>query len=101
MGGDVEHMLAALLNNKEYDITFGARRLREIARLGPPAHLVEHRHVLEGVENVSVPIRMPGETVALTVCLIAGRSGAPRGRAANALDCAEEIRQTLGLDHRL
>ena len=95
-------MLAALLNDRDYESAFGARKPREIARLGQPAHLVEHSHVLEGVENVSVPIRMPGETVALTVCLIAGRSAARRAAVLrNALDCAEEIRRTLGLDHRL
>jgi DNA-binding IclR family transcriptional regulator len=95
-------LLAALLADDAYEASFGAPKPRELAHIARQDHLDEPSHVLEGVENISVPIRMPGETAALTICLIAGRSAERRAVVVRrALDCAEEIRRTLGLDHRL
>jgi DNA-binding IclR family transcriptional regulator len=95
-------LLAALLADDAYQATFGARKSREMVRIGRQDHLAEPSHVLEGVENVSVPIRMPDETAALTICLIAGRSEARRSAVIrHALNCADEIRRNLGLHHRL
>lgn len=95
-------LLAALMPDAAYEAMFGAKKPLELAKLAAHDHLDEPSHVIEGVENITVPIRMPGETAALTICLIAGRTAARRAAVVQqALACASDIRRTLGLDLRL
>jgi DNA-binding IclR family transcriptional regulator len=91
-------LIAAMLDDTERNLR-GIKAPPDAARIRRQGFIVEPSHVLEGVENISLPVLLPDDVAALTIARIKGRhsKGSSDRLLAEGRVCVAAIVDALGL----
>lgn len=91
-------LIASMLDDAEREFR-GIEAPPDAARIRRQGWIIEPSFVLEGVENIAVPVVLPGDVAALTVARIKGRqnSGSDKRILNEARTCADAIIEALGV----
>jgi DNA-binding IclR family transcriptional regulator len=91
-------LIASMLCDAEREFR-GIEAPPDAARIRRQGWIIEPSFVLEGVENIAVPVVLPGDVAALTIARIKGRQNKGSGQRilAEARACADAIVEALGV----
>jgi DNA-binding IclR family transcriptional regulator len=91
-------LIAAMLDETERKLR-GIEAPPDAARIRRQGFIMEPSHVLEGVENISLPVALPGDVAALTIARIKGRhsKGSSERLLAEGRVCVAAIIEALGV----
>jgi DNA-binding IclR family transcriptional regulator len=91
-------LIASMLGDAERELR-GIEAPPDAVRIRRQGFIVEPSYVLEGVENISLPVVLPGDVAALTIARIKGRQNKGSGQRllAEARACVDEIIEALGV----
>jgi DNA-binding IclR family transcriptional regulator len=91
-------LIAAMLDSAERKLR-GIEAPPDAARIRRQGFIMEPSHVLEGVENISLPVILPGDIAALTIARIKGphSKGSSERLVAEGRVCVDAIIEALGV----
>jgi DNA-binding IclR family transcriptional regulator len=91
-------LIASMLGDAEREFR-GIEAPPDAARIRRQGWIIEPSFVLEGVENIAVPVVLPGDVAALTIARIKGRQNKGSGQRvlAEARACVDAIIEALGV----
>jgi DNA-binding IclR family transcriptional regulator len=91
-------LIASMLGDAERDLR-GIEAPPDAARIRRQGFIIEPSHVLEGVENISLPVVLPGDVAAITIARIMGRHSKGSGERllAEGRICVNAIIEALGV----
>jgi DNA-binding IclR family transcriptional regulator len=91
-------LIASMLGDAERELR-GIDAPPDAARIRRQGWIIEPSFILEGVENIAVPVVLPGDVAALTIARIKGRQDSGSGKRIldEAKACADAIIEALGV----
>jgi DNA-binding IclR family transcriptional regulator len=91
-------LIAAMLGDAEREFR-GIKAPPDAARIRRQGWIIEPSFVLEGVENIAVPVVLPGDVASLTIARIKGRQNKGSGQRilAETRACVDAIIEALGI----
>jgi DNA-binding IclR family transcriptional regulator len=91
-------LIASMLDDEERKLR-GIDAPPDAARIRRQGFIIEPSHVLEGVDNISLPVPLPGDVAALTIAWIKGRTNRDSSERllAEGRACVHRIIEALGV----